>query len=369
MSTPEGKDPSLRVRQEEPLNAGPPLSALRADEVTGNDLFFVRNHGNVPALDPATYRLEIGGLVENPLSLTLAELRALPPVRRMATLECAGNRRSELIAWKPIPGELPWHEEAISNAFWTGASLAELLERARPRPAARHVAFTGLDQVERHGKRFGFGGSVPLDKALAPETILAYEMNGAPLPALHGAPLRALVPGYIGARSVKWLSRITLQEKPSDNYFQAVAYRLFPPEVTAETVDWESGTMLGDVALSAVICSPEEGETVRPGVVRVKGYAIAGAAGGSGEGRRVARVEVSGDGGTSWVPADLHDDRGPWVWRFWRVSLGLVPGDYEIMVRAWDDAGNGQPETVASVWNFKGYMNNAWHRVRVRCRE
>jgi sulfite oxidase len=361
MSLPEGKDRSLVVRSEEPLNAGPPLSALRAQEVTGNDLFFLRNHGNVPRLDPSRHRLVVDGLVEEPLALNLDEIRALPAVRLPATLECAGNRRSELIAAKPIPGELPWRQDAISTAFWTGASLAQVLARARPAPEARHAAFSGLDQVERHGQRFGFGGSIPIEKALAPETLLAYEMNGAPLPALHGGPLRALVPGYIGARSVKWLSRITLQEEPSDNYFQAVAYRLFPPHVTAETVDWSTGRMLGDLALNSVICSPEEGETVHPGVARVKGYAIAGG------GRRVERVEVSGDGGVSWVPADLHDDRGRWVWRFWRVSLGLTPGPYEIMVRAWDSAGECQPEKVESVWNFKGYMNNAWHRVRVTC--
>jgi sulfite oxidase len=364
MSGPEGKDPSFQIRQAEPLNGGPPLAALRAEEITGNDLFFVRNHGNVPRVDPAAWRLTVDGLVEEPLALALDELRALPAVRLAATLECAGNRRTELMALRPIPGELPWREEAISNALWTGAALSGILARARPLPAARHVAFTGLDEVERHGERFGFGGSIPLAKAQAAETLLAYEMNGAPLPALHGAPVRALVPGYIGARSVKWLSRITLEEEPSSNYFQARAYRLFPPHVTAENVDWESGEMLSDLALNSVICSPAEGETVRPGVVRVKGYAIAG---GDGAGRRVERVEVSGDGGVSWVPAELHDDRGPWVWRLWRVSLGLVPGPYELMVRAWDSAGACQPEAVASVWNFKGYMNNAWHRVRVTC--
>ncbi len=367
MSVPEGKDPSLVIHSQDPLNAGPPLAALRAQEVTGSDLFFLRNHGTLPRLDPAAHRLVVDGLVEEPLALSLAEIRSLPQVRRTATLECAGNRRSELMAVKPIPGELPWREDAISTAFWSGASLAEILRRARPQPAARHVAFAGEDEVERHGQRFGFGGSIPIEKALAPETLLAYEMNGAPLPRLHGGPLRALVPGYIGARSVKWLSRITLQETPSDNYFQAVAYRLFPPEVTASTVDWNTGRMLGDLAFTSVICSPQDGETVRPGVVRVKGYAIAGGAGGRGGGRTVERVEVSGDGGVSWVPAELHDDRGPWVWRFWRVSLGLTPGPYEIMVRAWDSAGETQPERIESVWNFKGYMNTAWHRVRVTC--
>ncbi|HTQ80690.1 MAG TPA: sulfite oxidase, partial [Thermoanaerobaculia bacterium] len=286
MSLPEGKDPSLNVRQAEPLNAGPPLTALRAQPITGNDLFFVRNHGNVPRVDPEAYRLVIDGLVENPLSLTLAEIAARPARRVTATLECAGNRRTELIEVEPIPGELPWREDAISNAYWTGASLADLLRLARPRPEARHVLFTGLDDVERQGRVFGFGGSIPLDKALTPDPILAYEMNGAPLPPLHGWPLRALIPGYIGARSVKWLSRITLAENPSDNYFQAHAYRLFPPHVTAQNVDWDSGLMLGELILNSVICAPLGGETVTAGRVLVQGYAIAGG------GRRVERVEV-----------------------------------------------------------------------------
>jgi sulfite oxidase len=357
--TPSGVDPRLIVRQAEPLNAEPPSELLREQPVTPNELFFVRNHGGVPSVDPAAYRLTIGGLVRRPLSLSLTELREHPPVHVAATVQCAGNRRQELIAHKPIPGELPWGEDAISSAFWTGVPLASLLAAAEPEPEARHVAFDGLDQVERHGERFGFGGSIPLEKAQTPEVILAYEMNGAPLPSVHGAPLRALVPGYIGARSVKWLSAITLQEEPSANYFQAKAYRLFPPDVTAETVDWESGLMLGEMALNAVINSPAEGARVAPGVLRVKGWAL------SGGGRRVERVELSGDGGRSWIAAELYEDRGPWVWRFWRASVGLLAGEHELVVRAWDSAGETQPEAIASVWNFKGYMNNAWHRVRI----
>src|SRR6202035_2649473 len=189
---------------------------------------------------PEAYRLTVGGLVEVPLTLSLADLRRdFAPVRLAATLECAGNRRSELIAHAPIPGELPWEEDAIGNAAWTGVPLAQVLAAARSLQAARHAAFTGLDETERHGSRFAFGGSIPLAKATSPEVLLAYEMNGEPLPAAHRAPLRVVVPGFIGARSVKWLADVHLQEEPSDNYFQAKAYRLFPPQVTAENVVWE----------------------------------------------------------------------------------------------------------------------------------
>jgi sulfite oxidase len=366
-----GKHPRLIVRQEEPLNAGPPPDLLCAAELTPYELFYVRNHGGVPRVDPQAFRLEVGGLARRTLALALDDLRRLGEETVEATLECAGNRRSEMAAVAPIPGELPWGEEAIGNARWTGVPLARLLDEAGVEKGARHVAFSGLDDVERGGRRFGFGGSIPLEKARAPEVLLAWEMNGAPLPPVHGAPLRALVPGYIGARSVKWLAKVTLQEEPSDNYFQAKAYRLFPPHVTAETVDWKAGRMLEDIGLNAVICAPLAGERVAAGKVEVRGWAVAGG------GRRVARVEVSGDGGRSWKEAELEGeggenprgrdarDRSPWVWRLFRAGLDLSPGEREIAVRAWDTAGETQPQDPAGIWNFKGYMHNAWHRVRV----
>lgn len=353
-------DPRLRVRQERPLNAGPEPAALRAQVVTPNGLFFVRSHGDVPRVDAESFRLTIGGLVRRPLALTLAEIRARPAETATVTLECAGNRRGGLAAVEPIPGELPWGEDAIGNAFWTGTPLAGLLALAEPLPAALHVAFSGLDDIERHGETFRFGGSIPIGKALSPEVLLAWEMNGVPLPPEHGAPLRAVVPGFIGARSVKWLARIELRDTPSENYFQRKAYRLFPPDMRAETVDYDRGLMLGDLGVNSVICTPAPDEAVGPGAVAVRGYAVAGG------GRRVERVEISGDGGATWSPAELFPDRGPWAWRFWRGTLSLAAGgEREIVVRAWDSAGEGQPPDAAAIWNFKGYMNNAWHRVRV----
>lgn len=365
MTVPFGKESRTHVRQDHPFNAGPSLAAVREQTVTPNDLFFVRNHGPVPEgpeVDPASWRLEVAGLVERPLSLSLEELRRGPAAKITATLQCAGNRRSEMAAVRPIPGELPWQEEAISNAFWTGVPLGWVLEAAGVQPEARHVAFTGLDEVERHGHRFGFGGSIPIEKARGAEVLLAWEMNGAPLPPVHGAPVRALVPGFIGARSVKWLSEIRLQEEPSANYFQSIAYRLFPPDVDAGNVVWETGTMLNEMALNSVICTPAEGETLAPGICRAKGWAVAGG------GRKVEKVELSGDGGKSWIAAELFEDRGPWAWRFWRGSLGFLAGEHELVVRAWDSDGNTQPADPAGIWNFKGYQCNAWHRVKVTAR-
>lgn len=353
--------PRLRVRQESPLNAEPEPGALIESFRTPNELFFLRNHGDIPAVDAGTFRLEIDGLVESPLSLSLADLRRLPRITVGATLQCAGNRRRELMEVAPIPNELPWGSEAVSNAEWSGVSLREALAAAGPKSGALHAAFLGLDETERHGHRFQFGGSIPLEKAMRPEVLLADTMNGAPLPLTHGAPLRVVVPGYIGARSVKWLSRITLQEAPSDNYFQSKAYRLFPASVGPETVDWSTGMMLGESPVNSVICSPVSGERLPAGPVTVRGWALAGG------GREIARVEVSADGGRTWTTAERGCCESGWSWCFWGAPLNLPPGEHEIVCRAFDAAAQTQPAHPSQVWNFKGYANNAWHRVRVSC--
>lgn len=352
-------DARLTVHSADPLVGGPPLPLLRRRFVTPAELFFVRNHGPVPEIDAASWRLEVSGAVATPLSLSLDELRGrFPRAEVTATLQCAGNRRRELSAVAPTPGEVPWDADGIGTAVWSGARLADVLAAAGVAAEAAHAAFEGVDRVERHGERFGFGGSVPIAKALAPECLLADTMNGAPLAPEHGFPLRALVPGVIGARSVKWLSHIRLQASPSDNYFQARAYRLFPPSVTAESVRWEDGRPLHDNALTAVICEPETAARLAPGPLKVRGYALAPA------GRRVARLEVSADGGATWTAAALEGDE-PWAWQFWEATVVLRPGGGPLVARAFDDAGNGQPERLESVWNFKGYLNHAWHRVPV----
>ena len=355
------KHPDLIVRQPEPFNGGPPSLLLLGNFITPNELFFVRNHGGVPAVDRSSYRLVVDGLVESPLSLSLADLGRLPRATVTATLQCAGNRRQEMMAHKPIPDELPWGTEAVSNAEWSGVPLLEVLAVAGVRYGAHHAAFTGRDDTERHGHRFHFGGSIPLDKAFSGEVLLADTMNGQPLPPVHGAPLRVVVPGYVGARSVKWLSRVTLQEQPSDNYFQAKAYRLFPPHYDKDNVVWEKGLMLGEAPVNSVILSPGEKAIVPAGKVAVRGWALAGG------GREVARVDVSADGGETWTVADFVQGEGAFVWRLWEAVLDLSPGPREIVCRAWDTAAQTQPERAGQVWNFKGYANNAWHRVRVTC--
>lgn len=357
---PLSKQASLIVQSEQPFNAGPPPTLLQQNFITPRELFFVRSHGSIPEVDPDQYLLRVTGLVKKTLRLTLRDLWQFPRTSLTATLQCAGYRRKELAAVEPIVGEMIWDLEPMGTAIWSGVALREVLLAAGIEPGTRHVAFTGLDQVQVKHQETNFGGSIPLDKALHPEVLLAYEMNDDPLLPLHGFPLRVIAPGYIGARSVKWLSQIEVRQIPSANYFQTRAYKLFPPEARAHTVDWEQGVMLGEVPINSVISYPQEGETIVAGPTLVQGYAL------TGNGDAIEWVEVSIDGGHTWVAAELQGSPNPWTWRFWRVELDFKPGFHQVTVRAWDSAGNTQPVEVWQVWNFKGYLNNAWHRVNIK---
>jgi sulfite oxidase len=233
--------------------------------------------------------------------------------------------------------------------------LRDVLHAAGVREGARHVEFVGLDQVERHGRQFGFGGSIDLAKA--DDVILAHELNGKALPAVHGFPLRAVVPGWIGARSVKWLGRITLLNEPSSNYFQARAYRFLREVNPQDPRDVSGGTALTEVPLNSVILHPEPSQVVPAGRVRVSGWAI-----GSG-GRALTAVQLSSNGGTDWTPAHVVTASAGRTWSYWEVTLDLVPGRYSLVVRAADTTGIPQPSSIDATWNVKGYNNNAWHRV------
>jgi sulfite oxidase len=353
-----GKRADLIVHQEEPFNAETGLAALAEGPVTATDAFYVRGHGAVPELDPAAWRLHVNGLVEQELDFSLSTLREAFREREVtATLQCAGNRRAGLMAIRDIPGEAPWGPGATGTATWTGVALADVLAVAGPLLEAAHVCFDGADLCPEAEPAQRFGGSIPLDKACRPEVLLAWAMNGEPLQAVHGAPVRAVVPGYIGARSVKWLERIEVSSQPWQGYFQHVAYRLLPEDGTPGP---GAGMPLGLVALNADVLSPADGETVEAGPVEVRGYAFAG-----GE-RHVARVDVSLDGGTRWSQAELLDDLGRWAWRHWRITVDLPAGEHQILVRAWDSSAATQPEDEAALWNPKGYVNNARPRVRIR---
>lgn len=352
----------MKVYTQDVYNAAPEPGMLIETGITPDERFFVRSHGEPPAIDPARFRLVIDGAVKEPASLSLTDLGArFERVKLEAVLQCAGNRREELIRHQPIdPSELPWGITAVGNGMWEGYRLKDVLNNVGLMTEAKHIAFTGLEAVYKDGEDIGYGGSIPVDKACTPDVLLATHLNGAPLTADRGYPLRVVVGGYYGARSVKWLGRITAQAGPSLNYYQQRAYKLFPPDVTMESADWSQGEMLGQMLLTTAICAPIDNTDQRAGELNIAGYALSGSA-------RVAKVEVSIDGGQTWQQADITYNGDRWGWQLWRRSVVLPAGEHELIARATDADGNVQPQSLNQVWNFKGYANNAWHRIRIRC--
>ena len=351
-----GKHDDLIVHEHEPFNAEPAPHALARAATTGYGDFYVRNHGRVPVVDPDRWSLVVDGLVGRELRLPLAELRRFEHHEVVASLQCAGNRRSGLSRVHDVPGH-QWGAGATSTACWKGVRLADVLARAGIAADAAHVEFEAPDVAEEASPPQRFGCSIPLAKAVSGEVLLAWEMNGDPLPRVHGAPVRVIVPGYIGARSVKWVDRVSVRSRPSQNFFQAVAYRLLPADAGAAG----GGVPLGPIAVNSAILAPGDGAVLPPGRTTVRGYALAG------DGRGVARVEVSVDGGAGWQQAELAEQPSPWTWRPWRAEVELPPGEVEIVSRAWDTAAAVQPEQEANLWNPKGYFNNAWFRTTVTC--
>ncbi|MCU0497963.1 MAG: molybdopterin-dependent oxidoreductase [Anaerolineae bacterium] len=349
------------VHQQDPFNGGCPPTILRESLITPIDSFYVRTHGNVPEVSLNDFRLTIDGLIERSQAWSLDDLKARFPKREItATLQCAGNRRCEFQQAGEIPSDsVMWGYEGISTAVWGGVALADVLNAVGVRWNAAHVELISLDQIEKDDQTFSYGGSIPLHKALSAEVLLAYEMNGAPLTPIHGYPLRAVVPGYVAARSVKWLSVIRVGAAPSENFYQQRDYKLFGPQVSEDTVDWDQGEMLNEMFTDSVICVPSDGAQVPIGPLIVKGYAVP--FGGS----QIERVEVSADDGHTWRSATLIPNEHPWAWRFWEIPITIHAGEQILRARAYDTAGNLQPETVEQIWNFRGYMNNSVHRIRL----
>ncbi|SDX91918.1 sulfite oxidase [Modestobacter sp. DSM 44400] len=354
------KREDMLVHEQDPYNAEPPVSALAGHPVTAVDTFYSRNHGPVPDLDPTSWRLRVDGLVEHPVELSLADLQARFVERTLpVTLQCAGNRRAGLIAVRDIPGEDPWQGGATSTATWTGVALGDVLDAAGLLEEAQHVCFQAPDVSHIPDPPEAYGASVPVGKATSPEVLLAWAMNGRALTPVHGAPVRLVVPGWIGARSVKWLQHVTASAESFPGHFQATAYRLLPPAADPGTADAAAGPSLGPVALNCEILAPGDGQTRPAGPVTVTGYAYAG------EDRTVERVDVSADRGVTWVQARVDAPDGPWTWQHWRIDVDLPPGTTELTARAWDPTGALQPQQPEDLWNPKGYVNNSWARVRV----
>jgi DMSO/TMAO reductase YedYZ molybdopterin-dependent catalytic subunit len=339
---------SLEELQLAARNHGMPLEALRYP-VTPVGLHYLLIHYDVPVVEPETWRLTVRG--ERELVLGLEELRARPAVEVTVTMECAGNGRARL---DPRPVSQPWLLEAVGTARWRGTPLRPLLEEAGVGDAVE-VLLTGLDRGVEGGEEQAFQRALPLEEALRDEVLLAYEMNGAPLPPQHGFPLRLVVPGWYGMTNVKWLERIELVDTPFAGYQNSWSYRLRQAED-------EEGVPLDRMQPRSLMAPPgvpdfmTRDRTVAAGEVVLEGRAWSGLA-------PVDRVEVSTDGGETWAPAELEPAGEPWAWRGWSYRWDAEPGEHVLCCRARDEAGNDQPREPP--WNLGGYANNAVQAVRV----
>ena len=333
-------------------NHGTPLEALAFD-VTPIGLHYLLIHYDIPRADAVAWRLEIDGAIERPMSLSLDDLRRRVAVTSAVTFECAGNGRALL---DPRPVSQPWLLEAVGTGSWTGTPLAPLLAEAGIAGGAVEVLFTGLDRGVEDGVEQSYQRSLPLGEALREEVLLAWELNGSPLPPQHGFPLRLVVPGWYGMTNVKWLSRITVLEEPFTGYQNARSYRL-------RQAAGEDGMPVSRMLVRALMVPPgiPDFATRRrfaPLTVQtLEGRAWSGAG-------TVEAVEVSSDGGATWQPAELGPPSAPHAWRRWTFQwLPKAAGDYELCCRATDSAGNRQP--TAAPWNLGGYANNAVQRIAV----
>ena len=333
-------------------NHGMPLEALRFD-LTPVGLHYLLTHYDIPEVDVGSWRLEVDGLVDHPLSLSLDDLRGRPSVETAVTLECAGNGRALL---EPHVESQPWLLEAVGTARWEGVPLASILEEAGVGEGAVEVLFTGLDRGVEGGEEQAYARSLALEEALRGEVLLAYGVNGGELPPQHGHPLRLVVPGWYGMTSVKWLARITVLDAAFDGYQMRQSYRLRHEE-------GDEGEPLSRMQIRSLMVPPGIPEFLSRSRVVTAGACVLRGRAWSGE-AEVTDVEVSADGGETWGEAELEDGvLGPWAWRAWSFTWRAKPGEHVLCSRARDAAGNVQP--LEPVWNVGGYSNNAVQRVPV----
>ena len=315
--------------------------------------FFVRNHMYEPSeLSAENWRLTIGGEVEKPLTLTLGDLAKLTSHSVVNTLECAGNGRG--LHRPQVPG-IQWGKGAVGTAKFSGPRLHDVLQQAGVKPSGKHVMFRGLDEVP--GKVPPFIRSIPIEKALDSDTLIATQMNGSPLTKHHGFPARALVPGWIGAASCKWLTEIKVLDSEFVGNFMSPGYR-FPNQAVkpGDSVKPEDTHPVTGLNVKSVIAGPLDGSTAKSGKLTVHGVAWAGEA-------DIVKVEVSTDGGSSWNTATLAREQSRYAWRLWSYPWNAKSGDYVIQSRATDSQGRVQP--AEAVWNPSGYLYNAIDEVKI----
>ena len=333
------------------------LTKLAKNFITPNDVFFVRNHLPVPKISIPEYRLTITGNNLETTELTLPQLKTLFKKHTItATISCAGNRRTEMSSIKPVRG-LEWQLGAIGNAIWSGALLKDVLRYAKVNfnnlQNIQHVQFEGLD----HDDTQAYGASIPITSI--DQVLLAYQMNQATLPLDHGFPVRVIVPGSIGARSVKWLAKIILSEQESSSFWQQIDYKFIPESL--QNYDISNIPAIQNMPVQSSILFPQTGDTIDKDkqTLTIYGYAF------SGNGK-IIRVEVSVDNGKNWILAEfIPPINNKCSWQHWKLTCPLPKKNksLQIICRACDETNNLQPEHIASIWNVRGFMCNAWHRI------
>ena len=356
----EEKHPDMLHLLQFPYNGEPPKRLVTDKTITPNPLHFVRNHGGIPIINRDDFSFLLDGLVANPQSFTLDDLMdesRFPRVKKTITMQCSGTRRIEQILKYPGQG-------AIGTAEYEGVSLKKVIKACGGLVGgAKHLEFYGAETYFKDDHCMNYVVSVPWSKVKANEVLLAWNMNGEPLPRIHGFPLRTMVLGYIGARSVKWLYRIKAITEPSRAPVQSQEYLYFPQQVGKHNLRLTDGIQIQEMPVSSAIMSPFTKQVVvHAGTIRCKGWAY------SGGGRWPERVELSSSGGFSWytVPVERMSKKRTWTWRTWEMDLPCdVEGWVEIVVRCWDNALNTQPPDVRTAWNWGLHVTSSCHRIAV----
>ncbi|OAD59884.1 putative sulfite oxidase, mitochondrial [Eufriesea mexicana] len=370
---PYSKEPirhkALKINGQKPFCAEPPPSLLIESFITPTELFYVRNHLPVPEIDIKTYSLEliVGEVTRK--ELKFEDIKKYPKYTITSAIMCGGNRRSEMAKEKQLRG-LSWGIGAVGNAIWTGARLCDILKDLKiNEDDYNHVQFEGYD-LDPSGTPYS--ASIPIHKGMdcRADVILAYEMNGQIIPRDHGFPVRVIVPGVVGARNVKWLAKIIVTKEESQSQWQQRDYKAFSPSTDWDNVDFSTAPAIQEMPVISAICKPEPSETIKVinGKINVKGYAW------SGGGRKIIRVDVTNDQGKTWHTANLNAEdynakEGKyWSWTLWSIDLPVKKDckETEIWAKAVDASYNVQPESFRNIWNLRGFLCNAYHRVKVK---
>jgi sulfite oxidase len=342
----------LIIRSIRPPDFETPVSLLNTF-ITPNDAFYVRSHIPIPQVDAATWALKIGGEVNSPITLSLDEIKKLPAVTITNTLECAGNGRA---FFQPALAGIQWEKGAVGNARFTGARMSDVLKKAGVKTGGVNVEMHAADRPP--GTMPAFVRQVPMAKAMHPDTLIAYEMNREPIPLVHGAPLRAIVPGWEGAYSIKWLNALNVIAKDSDSFWVATGYR-YPTRRVAPgaAVDAKDMAPLTGLIVKSLITTPADGASQAVGKVVVGGFAWAGE-------DDIKAVDISIDSGATWRPARLTGEQTRYAWRRFEFEFNAArPESYLILSRATDSKGTTQP--AVSQWNPSGYLWNQYDSIRV----